>query len=149
MTSDGRGALAEAAVARFAEGFNCSQAVFATFAERFGVDPAMALKIASGFGGGMGSMGHTCGAVTGAFMVLGLKHGTTAPGPAAKEAVYARVREFAERFRALHGSLACRDLIGYDLTVAEDLQRARQSGVFKEKCPVFVRDASAILEELL
>lgn len=149
MNSDAHRGPSEAAVVRFAEGFNCSQAVLSAFAERFGVDQATALKIASGFGGGMGCLGHTCGAVTGALMVLGLKHGTTAAGPAAKEAVYARVRDFAQRFQALHRSLACRDLVGYDLSVAEDLQRARESGVFKTKCPAFVRDASAILEEML
>ena len=61
------------ALSRFAEGFNCSQAVFSSYAE--GIDEATALKIASGFGGGMGRMAETCGAVTGAMMVLGLKFG--------------------------------------------------------------------------
>jgi C_GCAxxG_C_C family probable redox protein len=47
----------------------------------------MALKIASGFGGGMGRLAETCGAVTGAFMVLGLKYGSAASDREAKEAV--------------------------------------------------------------
>lgn len=150
MTKNGgHTSVADSAAARFAEGFNCSQAVLSAFAERLGLDQATALKLAAGFGGGMGCLGHTCGAVSGALMVLGLKHGTTAPGPAAKEAVYARVREFAQRFQALHGSLACRDLIGYDISVAEEFQRAKESGVFKTKCPDFVRTASVILKEML
>ncbi len=62
----------ENAVSRFAEGYNCSQAVLSAYAEQLGVDGETALKIAAGFGGGLGRMAETCGAVTGAFMVLGL-----------------------------------------------------------------------------
>lgn len=35
----------------------------------------MAKRIAGGFGGGMGYINETCGAVTGAFMLIGLKYG--------------------------------------------------------------------------
>ena len=51
------------AVAIFKEGINCSQAVISSFAEDFGIDKNTALKLASGFGGGMGRTGHRCGAV--------------------------------------------------------------------------------------
>ena len=64
------------AVEKFEKGFNCSQAVLSTYSEQFGLDENAALKIATGFGGGMHING-TCGAVTGAFMVLGLKYGNS------------------------------------------------------------------------
>ena len=67
-------AKSEEAVERFKKGFNCSQAVFGTFSEQVGLDCETACKVATGFGGGM-RMGGTCGAVTGAFMALGLKYG--------------------------------------------------------------------------
>ena len=70
----------EQAVSCFKGGFNCSQAVLSTYAQDFGLDREAALKLAAGFGGGMGRMAGTCGAVTGAFMVLGLKHGPTEAG---------------------------------------------------------------------
>ena len=70
----------EQAVSCFQGGFNCSQAVLSTYAQDFGLDREAALKLAAGFGGGMGRMAGTCGAVTGAFMVLGLKHGPTEAG---------------------------------------------------------------------
>jgi C_GCAxxG_C_C family probable redox protein len=93
------------AMSRFADGFNCSQAVFAAFADDFGLDGETALKIASGFGGGMGRMAETCGAVTGAMMVLGLKFGSASPDQKAKELVYAKVKAFADCFKARNGSL--------------------------------------------
>jgi len=65
----------EQAVNIFKEGSNCSQAVISVYAEDFGLSRKMALKIAQVFGAGMGQMAQTCGAVTGAFMVLGLKYG--------------------------------------------------------------------------
>lgn len=64
----------EKAVSCFNNGFNCTQAVFGTFAPGMGVPEAVAFKIACPFGAGMGRMQETCGAVTGAFMVIGLKH---------------------------------------------------------------------------
>ena len=102
----------ERAVRRFAEGFNCSQAIVSAYAEQFGLDEETALKIAAGFGGGMGRLGRTCGAVTGAFMVLGLRYGRSSPDQAAKERVYAHIQEFADRFNARNASLTCKGPVG-------------------------------------
>ncbi|SRR5271166_5769164 len=139
----------DTAVSRFADGFNCSQAVLSAFAGDFGLDDATALKIASGFGGGMGRMANTCGAVTGAFMVLGLRYGQTSSDREAKEAIYARIREFARRFQARNGSVVCRDLLGCDIGTPEGLQRAKDEKLLTTICPKFVRDACEILEEML
>jgi C_GCAxxG_C_C family probable redox protein len=139
----------ETAVSRFAEGFNCSQAVFSAFAESLGIEETDALRIAAGFGGGMGRMAEICGAVTGALMVLGMKYGGTTPDREAKERVYQQVREFAARFRARHGSLVCRDLLGCDISTAAGHQSAREQNLFTSRCPPFVRGAAEILEELL
>lgn len=51
---------------------NCAQAILSTYCEAFGLERNLALRLAQGFGGGMAHMGKTCGAVTGAYMVLGL-----------------------------------------------------------------------------
>jgi C_GCAxxG_C_C family probable redox protein len=139
----------ETAVSRFAEGFNCSQAVFSAYAERLGLDEADALRVAAGFGGGMGRMAETCGAVTGALMALGMKYGGTTPDRATKERVYQQVRQFAAQFKTLHGSLACRDLLGCDIGTAEGQKIAVEQNLFVAKCPEFVRAAAEILEELL
>jgi C_GCAxxG_C_C family probable redox protein len=136
------------AAAHFAEGYSCSQAVFVTFAPQLGLDERTALKIASPFGGGMGRTGGPCGAVSGALMALGLAAGHTDPlDKAGKEKMYAISREFIERFQGLHGAINCPALLGTDIGTSEGMQTARETGVLKTKCPVFVRDAVGILED--
>jgi C_GCAxxG_C_C family probable redox protein len=143
--------IADQAVACFDEGFNCSQAVFSAFAPQLGLDRVVALKVAGPFGGGIGRMGETCGAVTGALMVIGLKYGqTTSEDKAAKEKSYELVRQFAERFKARNrGCLACRELLGADIGTPEGMQKIREKQAFTTMCPKFVRDAAEIVEELL
>lgn len=114
------------------------------------MDRETALKLAAGFGGGMGRMADTCGAVTGAFLALGLKYGPATAGDSrAKEKTYELVREFASRFKARNGSLACRDLLGCDISAPDGWQRARQQKLTSTVCPKIVQDAAETLEELL
>ena len=61
-------------------GYGCAQTVLATFAQDYGLSEEAALRISTGFGSGMGRMCEVCGALTGAFMVIGLKHGTRGHG---------------------------------------------------------------------
>ena len=140
----------EEAVACFKEGFICSQAVLSAYSEKLGLDREIALKIADGFGGGMARMGETCGAVTGAFMVIGLKHGRAVVEDApAHETTYDRVNEFVRRFESRNQSIVCRELLGCDISTPEGLQSARQQNLFTTVCPGYIRDAAEILEELL
>ncbi len=111
------------AVARFGKGHSCAQAVFTAFAEQMGMDYQTAMKLSSGFGGGMG-LGSVCGAVTGAIMALGLKYGGV--DPKAKERTAKVVREFTDRFQAQHRSLNCRDLLGVDLGKPDGLKTAKE-----------------------
>ena len=62
---------------------------------------------------------------------------------------YTLVKEFIDRFTTLHGSTECKELIGYDLSDSGELNLARESGVFKNKCPSFVYDSARILEDIL
>jgi C_GCAxxG_C_C family probable redox protein len=140
----------ENAVSRFKQGFSCSQAILSTFGEQFGLDRETALKLAAGFGGGMGRMAGTCGAVTGAIMVLGLKYGAVLPDDRqAKELTYEKVREFAVRFKERNGSVECRDLLGYDISTPEGLQTIKDKELISTLCPKFVQDVAEILEEML
>ena len=138
------------AVSSFAEGFSCSQAILGTYAEMLGLERQTALRLAASFGGGMGRMAQTCGAVTGAFMVLGLKYGSTSAQPGeAKERLYGLVREFADRFRRRQGSIVCKDLLGCDLSTPEGVRLAKEEGIVQAVCPQIVRYAAELLEELL
>jgi C_GCAxxG_C_C family probable redox protein len=139
----------EKATATFDSGFNCSQAVLSTLGPELGLDREMALKVAGPLGGGMGRMGNVCGAVTGAFMVIGLKYSKTQDGENdLRDKGYALVRQFAQEFEARNGSIVCRELLGCDIVSEEDLARAREAGLFSDLCPKLVQDAVEILERM-
>ncbi|OGF98111.1 MAG: hypothetical protein A3F83_00585 [Candidatus Glassbacteria bacterium RIFCSPLOWO2_12_FULL_58_11] len=135
----------------FRGGLNCAQAILSTYGPDYGLDRGQALCLAMGLGGGFGRQGEVCGAVSGACLVLGLKLGGTGD-PAekkTKEETYRLVEAFNARFRAAHGSLLCRDLLGLELCKPADLEKARQQGLFASLCPGLVRDAARLLEELI
>ena len=140
----------DAAASAFAQGLSCSQAVFSAYAAEHGLDRDAALKVAAGFGGGMGRMAQTCGAVTGAYMVIGLKHGAVSgQDQDAKQKTYRLVREFAERFHARNGSVVCRELLGCDISTPEGFEKMRALGLHEKVCTKLVRDACEILDEML
>jgi len=134
----------------FMSRFTCSAAVFSAFSEDLGLDPAMAKRIACGFGAGISKTGNICGAVSGAIMVIGLRYGKAeAADEAATEKTRALVRQFIREFTAKNGSVSCTRLLGYNLGDPDDYEAARASGVFTSTCPALVRDAADILEEIL
>ncbi len=140
----------EQAVTYFDRGFSCAQAVLATFAPRFGLAHELALRVAGAFGSGMAGMSRTCGAVTGAMMVIGLQEGKTeGDDSAARDQCYALVNEFVTRFEGRHGAIVCRELLGCDISTPEGTAYARQNNLFNERCPTFVEDAAEILEQIL
>ncbi len=138
----------DTAVSEIKGGLCCSQAILCAYGPSFGLDHEAASRVAAGFGGGMGRMAETCGAVTGAYMVLGLAAdpSTVRDGRAR---IYETVREFAKRFTARNGSVCCRDLMGCDISTAEGLASATEKGLFASVCVRMVRDAAEILEEML
>jgi C_GCAxxG_C_C family probable redox protein len=140
----------EQSIAYFREGFSCSQALLGAFGPALRLDRELALKLADPFGGGMGLMGGTCGAVTGAFMVIGLKYGRTrADDKAAKAKAHRLVQEFVTRFKARNATIVCRDLLGCDISAPEGMKQANEKKLVTTLCPKFVQDAAEILEEIL
>ncbi len=138
------------ALARFREGFSCSQSVLSAFAADLGLDPEAALRVAAAFGGGMGRTGGACGAATGGLMALGLKYGATrGDDKATKEHMYALTREFLARFQARQGATACRDLLGYDISDPQAHQVIREKGLFASVCPQAVAAAAEIVEQMI
>ena len=134
----------------FRAGFNCSQAVLSAFAESLGMEQDLALKVSGPFGGGIGRMGATCGAVTGAVMVLGLRYGRVrATDLLTRDQSYAAARQLSERFRARHGALSCRGLLGFEIGTPEGAERARREKIHEKVCAQFGRSAAELTEELL
>lgn len=135
------------AVDCFKKGFNCSQAIFSTYCEQLGLDPELGLKVSCGFGAGMGRLGETCGAVSGAYLLIGLKYGKVRQDDyQAKGKTYELVYKFAGKFEQKNKSTKCRELLGLDLLTADKNTAAEK---FVTICPQLVHDAAEIIEELL
>jgi len=141
--------LDSAARINFTQHDNCAQSVLALFSERFGLDKDLALRIATPFGGGMGHAGQTCGAVSGALMVIGLAKGITAYDEEKKDACYAMARDFQARFRELHGDVTCPGLLGLDIGDPVELEKVRELNLFHTRCPNYVGDAARLVGEML
>ena len=135
-----------AAVDLFSKSYNCAQSVFAAFCGEFGLDAETALKIASGFGGGM-RCGEACGAATGAVMAIGLKCGLYKEGDLEqKRYCNNKTYEFLHKFKEENGSIICRELLGADVRTTEDFARPELRDLFKTFCPKMVASAVRILE---
>jgi len=136
------------AVETFRGGINCTQAILSAWGSRHGLDRDTAMKLGGAFGSGM-NMGETCGAVTGALMVIGLRH-VKVSGAAflSRDRTEKETLEFIERFKARNGTVSCKELLGCDLGTSEGQAAAKHDKSFKTRCPKFVRDAAEILEEM-
>jgi C_GCAxxG_C_C family probable redox protein len=135
------------AVSCFDEGFNCSQAILATYCEELGMDKKTALKVACGLGAGMGRLQETCGAVSGAYLLIGLKYGKySKDDESAKEKTYALIQEFAKLFEERNKTTNCREILGIDL-IHSDKQIAVER--VRALCPKMVQDAAEIIEQIL
>ncbi|MBO5892482.1 MAG: C_GCAxxG_C_C family protein [Oscillospiraceae bacterium] len=96
----------------FCKDYNCAQAIMVAFCDVTGLEPAMAARISSSFGGGMGRMREVCGAVSGMLMVAGYLYGYDTPGDdKVKMEHYQLVQELAGKFREEMGSIICRELM--------------------------------------
>jgi len=117
---------------------------------RSGLDRETALRVAGAFGAGMARTGGTCGAVTGALMVIGLNHAKTRKDDDdSRERAYALAQEFMDAFSARNGSLLCREILGVDVSTPEGVAEVRKRDLFRTVCPKFVKDAGELLDELL
>jgi C_GCAxxG_C_C family probable redox protein len=139
-----------AAVECFMNGFNCAQAVFSSYSEPLGIKATDALRIACGFGAGMGRRQETCGAVTGAYLAIGCKYGKVKKEDAVStEKTYGLVEKFANQFIAKHGSVSCKELLSCDLKSPEGQAYFKENNLKAVKCARYVRDAAEIVETIL
>lgn len=135
----------------FKEGYNCSQSVFAAFCEECGMDFETALKISSSFGGGMGRLREVCGAVSGMFMVAGMKYGYIDPKDRLSKAEhYKRIQQLAGEFKEKNGSIICRELLGLSTQSESYIPEARTDEYYKKRpCAELVGDAAEIMYEFM
>uniref|UniRef100_UPI0032172550 C-GCAxxG-C-C family protein n=1 Tax=uncultured Draconibacterium sp. TaxID=1573823 RepID=UPI0032172550 len=130
----------------FDEGYACSQSVLLAFSDHFKLDKTTAKRIASTFGGGMGRLRETCGAVTGGFMVLGLAFGNEDPKDMdTKLHSYKKVRELNKLVTEVHGTSNCRQLL---IKHASE-QQVKDRKHHKLICRQVVGDATGLVFDIL
>lgn len=128
----------------YKKGYNCSQAVLGAFAQDFGLEQDDAMKMAAAFGGGIGGMRETCGALTGMLMAQGfLDGGFDSSDAQGKIRCYKAAEELANRFDRANGSTLCKELIGVR---RGDRPTPEEAARHKEVCLGFVESAAEILE---
>ena len=138
----------EKAAELFVNGCNCSQAVFGAFAEDCGIDFETALRLSSSFGGGMGRLRETCGAVTGMFMVAGLLKGyADTDDKEAKDNHYKLIQELANEFKSVYQTYNCNELLG-NIGKGTYVSAPRTAEYYKTRpCVNFVVTAAEILDK--
>jgi len=141
----------EIAVARFFQGYNCAQSIIYAFSDDLGIDKNTALKIATGFGAGMGRKQEVCGAVTGGIMVIGLKYGRGENDERkVMDQAYLKVRTLMDRFSEKHGTFICRKLVGEcELTTDEGQKNYREKDLLHNICKPCVETVAGILDDIL
>lgn len=140
----------EKAIELLKKKYHCSQALLGAFAGDFGLDLKTAFRISTCFGGGM-RQGTTCGCITGGLLVLGLAFGFTDPQDKELETYGNRkteeyIRTFRER---MQGDVFCRDILGKDVSIPEEMAIVRQEGLIMQKCPRAFFVSIEILEKML
>ena len=134
----------------FLQGYNCAQAIAGGFSDAVGLDFETAIQIASSFGGGMGGMREVCGALTGAFIILGVKYGYVSPtDPQAKSTHYKLISETGAKFKAKWGTILCRDLMQKLAEEKQTILGDKPEEYKARPCLVIVEDVAKILEEIL
>jgi C_GCAxxG_C_C family probable redox protein len=135
--------LTDKAISYFRKGYSCSQSVLMACSG----ESESAARAAAAFGGGMGRLQKTCGAVTGAYIWLGMKYGAAGlPAESDKIRVYDRVGEFNRIFTERNGTDQCSDLLGEDLNSSEGKARIAAAGLTEKVCEKCIRDAIEIIE---
>jgi C_GCAxxG_C_C family probable redox protein len=129
---------------------SCAQSVLKTYGREYGIEEDLAFKIASSLGGGLARTGNTCGAVTGALMVIGLKYrNLDYEDQINKDWTYDKGREFIDEFTKRNGTIKCKDLLGLDISTLEGREKAKLNNLYDDLCPKFVKSAIEILDKLL
>lgn len=129
----------------FTQGRNCSQAVSMAFCDEMGLEEALVERLTIGFGGGVGRMREVCGAVLGmSFVISGLYSDD-------KQGIYKRVQEVSNEYKALNGSIVCRELLGLDKNApTPHIPEPRTAEYYQKRpCAELVQIAGDILERYI
>lgn len=137
----------EKALKLYQTGYNCAQSIVGAFEDLLGKKTNTMIDISAGFGGGMGRLQQTCGAVSGAFMVMSSLYNHSEKS--SKEQLTHDIQHFARTFNQIHGNLNCKNLIEYNLNDPEEHEKAKKNHVFEKKCTRFIETSVELVEDIL
>jgi C_GCAxxG_C_C family probable redox protein len=141
--------IEEKAIRTFRSGLNCAQAVLTAYSEEMKFDNNLALSVSCGFGGGMGRLQETCGAVTGSFMVLGIFNcKKLTDNKDRKEATYSMIQKFSQEFKQINGTTDCLELLKCYLKTEEGNRYAKENNLFGTICEKCISDSVRIIKSL-
>lgn len=128
----------EETIMRHDKGYNCAQAVACTYCDMIGVEEELIFKMTEALGLGMGGMEGTCGAVSGACVLAGMKRSSgNLEHPDSKAESYKLSREIVKRFQNQNKSVVCKELKGVE------------TGIPLRSCADCIKDAATIAEQVL
>lgn len=128
----------EETIQKHKKGYNCAQAVACTYCDMVGVDEETMFRMTEALGLGMGGMEGTCGAVTGACVLAGMKQSSgNLDQPDSKAESYKLSREIVRQFEEQNRSVVCKTLKG------------AETGQVLRPCADCIKDAAAIAESVL
>lgn len=143
---------AERAKEYFLQGYACSQAVALAFADVIGLEEDVIKKIMLPFGGGMGRLRLTCGAISGMAAVIGMLFAEAENTPENKKKTYAITQELCGKFKEEYGSLICAELLAsakVPVEVGGEAEPRTKEYYKKRSCGDMVAQAAKILEDYL
>ena len=143
---------AERAKEYFLQGFACSQAVALAFADLIGVEEDTIKKLTLPFGGGMGRLRLTCGAVSGMAFVIGAVFAESENSAENKKKTYAITQELCAKFKAETGSLICGELLSgmkVPVEIGGEAEKRTEEYYKKRSCADMVALATEILENYI
>ncbi len=134
----------------FYNGYNCAQTVIKSFENELDFDEVAAMNMSAGFGGGMGKMQKTCGAVTGAFMVLGIYAAQkSTDNTIIKKEAGTISATFHQKFSELNKTSNCFELLKTSLSTPDGKKSYDEQNLKKKICEKCIYDAIDIVEEII
>lgn len=129
---------------------NCNQSVLAVYGPDYGIPEETCFQLGLSYGGGMGKQGKTCGAVTGAYTVIGLWSAQQSNDQMEqKKIAVEKVQEFNRIYEKANGGLECKSLLKYDMTNPKDMEIILEKDLFNTLCPKLVANSTAVLDKIL
>ena len=132
----------------YREGYDCAQCIIHAFKDKLGVDEGLVMKASTCMSMGL-LQGSVCGAVLGAFIIIGVKYGSTSPDLGSKGLALIKREQFMMEFRKKYNGLTCPELTGFDVRDSEENTKAFAAGIYDDFCPHLCLDVINILESIL